>query len=76
MDKPKVRHNRVNTIKGYASTGFKGVYEDPRFPDNPFRAVLTVYNKYTGKTHSIYLGSYPTAEKASYERLKFISRLF
>jgi len=75
-EKAIARRNRVNSIKGYSSTGFKGVYFDGRFPENPYRSVVTIYNKYTIKTHTIYLGSFPTAELASYERLKFISRLF
>lgn len=70
------RRNRVNALKGHSSTGYKGVYFDGRNPENPYKSYLNVYNKYTDKTTSIYLGSFPIAELASYERLKFISRLF
>jgi hypothetical protein len=66
----------VNTLKGHSSTGYKGVYFDDRHPENPYKSYLNVYNKYTNKTTSIYLGSFSTPELASYERLKFISRLF
>lgn len=75
MDEIK-RRTRRNRKKASSSTGYKGVYFVENCPEKPYKATLTIYNKYTGNTKTVYIGFFATAEEANLQRIKFISELF